>query len=266
MTTHRLSQEILLLRCLWYVGLAEEESITPCTERVEMISRVARKCKRVLHIFTKKLLAQSKGIQFFPPNYIYLPRFDQHSTVIDAGCADDPELAIHLMSTFGVKVYAVDPTRKHAPTLQELEAANQGRFHHVAAAVASQSGNLKFFESQDNVSGSLLQAHANVQRDQVLSYEVKAMTIADLMREYDMESVDLMKLDLEGAEYSLLGDIDADQLSNVKQLFVEFHHHCLPQYSLDDTRRVAAHVETKGFEAFSLDGHNFLFYRTSLAI
>ena len=74
-----------------------------------------------------------------------------------------------------------------------------------------------------------------------------------------------MKLDLEGAEYALLDNIHADELSRVKQLFVEFHHHCLPQYKIDDTCRVVAQLEAKGFEAFSLDGHNFLFYRSNLA-
>ena len=44
-------------------------------------------------------------------------------------------------------------------------------------------------------------------------------------------------------------------------MFVESHHHCVEEYSLQDTQRTVAVLHAKGLQSFSLDNHNYLFYR-----
>jgi hypothetical protein len=46
-----------------------------------------------------------------------------------------------------------------------------------------------------------------------------------------------------------------------KQLFIEFHHHALENYSIEDTNDAVIDMQGKGFKSFTLDNHNFLFYK-----
>jgi len=119
---------------------------------------------------------------------------------------------------------------------------------------------LTFHESTENESGTLLDNHTNVLHDHGYSYDVDAVTLKKLLEKIGVEEADFLKLDLEGAEYHLLESVDRDDLSRFKQIFVEFHHHCIPDRSQQDTADVAASLREKGLKSFSLDDHNYLFY------
>ena len=73
--------------------------------------------------------------------------------------------------------------------------------------------------------------------------------------------MDILKLDLEGAEYGLFDGMKAEQLLPFKQLSVEFHHHAVSHFSEAGTRRIVKLISGFGFNEFSLDDHNYLLYR-----
>lgn len=206
-------------------------------------------------------LARAKplGIKFHPPNYIYVANLDESSVLIDVGCAAEADFSLHLMERFGLRAYGVDPTRKHAPALRDLERRTNGRFQHLPYAVAAQSGTLTFHESEENVSGSLFDDHINMRRDTVRSYNVQAVTLRELVEQVGVPRVAFLKLDLEGAEYELLESVSAEDLAPFEQILVEFHHHALERYSTSNTRAVVRRLRSLRREAFSLDDHNYLF-------
>jgi hypothetical protein len=78
----------------------------------------------------------------------------------------------------------------------------------------------------------------------------------------DLPGADYLKLDLEGAEYSLLESIHPASLRPFRQIFVEFHHHCLSSYGPVDTQRLVDRIIGFGWRAFSFDDHNYLFFRS----
>ncbi len=218
--------------------------------------RVARIARRPLAAIAMKRL----GVEFYPPDYVYFDTFTPTSTVIDVGCGHVAEFSVHLIERYGLRVFGVDPTRKHRPCLQALEARTQGRFRHLALAVARDCGRVQFHESKYNESGSLLKEHANVRRDEIATYDVQVVDLPELVRRVAADRIDLLKLDLEGAEYELLAGITTDALAPFEQLFVEFHHHCT-DYAPHDTRRIVARLRSCGLHAFTRDGDNYLFYR-----
>ncbi len=226
-----------------------------------MLSKIVEKIRREIRFRTNLRRAKELGIDFSRPNYLYKNRLNSKSTVIDAGCADDPDLSLFMMKSFGVKAFAIDPTRKHAPALAVIQGGAGGRFVHFPLAVANESGTLQFYESVQNDSGSLVTSHGNITQDDVRTYDVEALTIPDLCQRIGVASVDYLKLDLEGIEYKLIEGAQASDFENVDQLFVEFHHHCIPEYSSADTSRLAHRVAGFGFEMFTLDDRNYLFYR-----
>ena len=204
--------------------------------------------------------ANKLGISVYPPNYIYFDRLNDKSIVVDVGCADDADYSVHIISQHNCIAYGVDPTRKHFASLRKLEQKYANAFFHLPYAVANQSGQLIFHESATNASGSILNDHINVKKDKVNSYPVEAVSINDLKLKIG-KKIDILKLDLEGAEYELLKNINPADLDNIEQIFIEFHHHCVDTYSIKDTQVLVKKIEGYGFKSFSADNHNFLFYR-----
>lgn len=225
-----------------------------------VLGRLKGYVARKVYFQLSKRQAKRLGITFSPPNYIFVNKLGTSSTIVDVGCADDPDFSEFMIDTFGCKSFGVDPTRKHFAALAKVAARYQGKFSHLPYAVANQSGTLTFYESKVNASGSLKQDHTNVKNDEVVAYDVKAVSLPEL-KVLVGSKIDLLKLDLEGAEYELLQNLQPSDLVDVEQLFVEFHHHCIDSYDIHDTERLVKQIEKLGFKSFTMDRHNYLFYR-----
>jgi FkbM family methyltransferase len=207
--------------------------------------------------------AKKKGIQFSRPNYIYLEKFNANSTIVDVGCADDPDFSIFIMNKYDCKCFGIDPTKKHFEALNNVELNYKNKFKHLPYAVATENGKLIFHESENNTSGSLLVKHTNVKNDLVTSYEVDTINLVELKRLILDKGgkINFLKLDLEGAEYKLLENITPMDLNDIEQIFIEFHHHCIEGITIKDTLLFVKKIENFGFKSFSIDNHNFLFYK-----
>lgn len=79
--------------------------------------------------------------------------------------------------------------------------------------------------------------------------QVFAVTIEDLMARYEVPMWDAVKLDIEGAEYSILKAWPGTrEMPIAKQISIEFHEHCEPRpQSVYD--EIFAHLGTLGYEA-----------------
>jgi len=207
--------------------------------------------------------ARRLGIKIIKPRdtYVYLDVFDSSSNVIDVGCGQEAELSMYLINKYGLKSYGIDPTEKHQYALQKLEKLSNNRFQHVHVAVASTEGKMTFYETLDHESGSLFKDHKNIISDRIRTYAVNALTIQGLLRHLKLPKADLIKLDLEGAEYELLRTINYNDLMPFRQIYIEFHHHAIGRYSKEDTILLVKQIRRVGFDVFSLDDHNYLFYK-----
>ena len=226
-----------------------------------LMRRVLRRIGRDVKKFTRLRQARREGLVFVPPNFVYRPEFPADAVVVDAGCSYEADFSVYLITRHNVRAFGVDPTRKHAPALRALEARHPGRFTHLPYALTATDETLTFHESRVNESGSIFEDHLNVVHDETTSYDVEAVTLATLLRRMNVQSVDILKLDLEGAEYDLLDRTTAEELRPFKQLFIEFHHHAVSHFTEADTRRLVERISSFGFRSFSVDDHNFLFYR-----
>ncbi|MDE1970814.1 MAG: FkbM family methyltransferase [Patescibacteria group bacterium] len=205
--------------------------------------------------------AHMMGIKFTDPNYMYKNTLNEKSVVIDVGCGYDADFSVHVIETYGATCYAIDPTQKHREHLKKLEEKYKGKFFHIPVAVAACNENLTFYESEENVSGSIRNDHVNVKNDTVRAYMVEALTPMALLERIGIHGADYLKLDLEGAEYDLIRNIALRQFDPFSQILVEFHSHCVDAYTDNDTMDTAQRIMDYGFKSFSFDNHNFLFFR-----
>jgi len=228
---------------------------------MSLIGRATRRIGRELKKHMRLRQARRQGLVFVDPNFVYRPDLPGDAVVIDAGCSYEADFSVCLIGRHNVRAFGVDPTRKHAEALRALEAQYPGRFTHLPCAITGTDGTLTFHESRVNESGSLFADHVNVVHDETTSYDVQAVTLGTLLKRMGVQSVDILKLDLEGAEYDLLERTTAEELQPFKQLFVEFHHHAVSHFGVADTRRLVERICGFGFRSFSVDDHNYLFYR-----
>lgn len=205
--------------------------------------------------------ATKLGIDFLPPEYIFLSKFDRESTLVDAGCGSDADFSVAMIKKFGLKSIALDPTMKHKESLKKITQNSNGKFVHLAWAVSSVGSEIIFNESEEEVSGSIFSNHSNIINKPSRQYKVPSISLADLPIRLGLDKVEFIKLDLEGAEYELIKSLNTHDLDKFDQIFLEFHHNYLPQFKIADTCKAVERIQSFGFESFSIDDRNFLFFR-----
>jgi len=79
------------------------------------------------------------------------------------------------------------------------------------------------------------------------------------MQELGHSHIDILKMDIEGAEYDVIEDI---RLSNIrpKQLLVEFHHR-FPNIGISKSKQAISNLRKMGYQLFSIStsGEEFSF-------
>lgn len=221
--------------------------------------RAKRKIVSKLLFYRNCLKSFFSEVSVIPENILYCANFPL-GTVIDCGCSVDAELAVYMTRRYASSSYCIDPTQKHSASLQQLASSSE-KIHYLQAAIASESGWLSFHEPKNNESGSIMSDHFNTQNDHGMNYDVKSFNLPDLLSEIGLSNADYLKLDIEGAEYELISNTPSVVFRKFNQIFVEFHHHCLPSFSTEDTLRMVRKICSAGFKVITIDHHNYLFIR-----
>ncbi len=225
------------------------------------IQKIQNRFRRYCRCISTWVQARRCGISFFPPNYLYRGAFNADSVIIDVGCGYDADFSMEMIKRYNLRSFGIDPTQKHQDALHILSERTGNLFIPIPLAVSADDTEIIFHESSENVSGSIRTDHVNVKNDTIHSYLVQSRSLHGLMQHLQLQTADYLKLDLEGAEYELIRKSDAIAFDYFKQVLIEFHHHCIDAYSINDTHEAISNMCKRGFIPFSFDGHNFLFYR-----
>lgn len=213
-----------------------------------------------LYNFYTRIKCTIRGLQFFPPNYAFFGNFSPNSVAIDVGVGDDPDFSILLMKKYSMKCYIVDPTLKHRPTLEKFVQENPGAIF-LPYALGSKTESRTFYESQSNVSGSLQNEHINIRNDPIKTYEVQVVTMSDLLTRIGNLQISIMKIDIEGEEYDFIKSLTKEDVKQIDQIILEFHHgKTLKKYTIEDTRNAIKTLESFGMKSILFNGRDCLFY------
>ena len=168
---------------------------------------------------------------------------DRQATIYSFGIGTDISFDLELMQKFGVQVHAFDPTPR---SLAWLKTQNTPPGFHVHQyGVAACDGMLRFAPPKSPAHVS----HTIVRRDgQERSMWAPVRRIKTIMKDLGHDSIDVLKLDVEGAEYSVLHDVLENGIP-VRQLCVEFHHRW-SEIGVPKTRQALAALRTGGYRIF----------------
>jgi FkbM family methyltransferase len=197
--------------------------------------------------------------------WIFAPAVGPDPLLIDCGLGVDISFPSAFLGRFGGRVIGIDPnpaaleySRARCPPGMEVRAGafwtQAGReltFH-----LPRPPGELP--KGADGVSGSLVPSHKYAGG---ATLTVRTTSLAELLSQAGRAECDVLKLDIEGAEYEVLdAQCASGEIRRARQLLVEFHHHCTER-TLEDTRRRIAQVEASGFSLRHTEDRNCVFLR-----
>lgn len=171
----------------------------------------------------------------------YVPqnlKLNKDSIVYSGGVGEDISFDLILSSKFDSRIYLIDPTQKSKTHFLELKEGkkftgniqkdyletikdlkpNLEKIEFLELGIYDRKGEMKFYkpENPNYVSHTLIE---NLYGKE---YEiVKTVSIKDIMEIYNHDHIDLLKLDIEGAEIKALNQMLDDQIFP-KYILVEF--------------------------------------------
>ncbi|MEI6239036.1 MAG: FkbM family methyltransferase [Planctomycetia bacterium] len=143
-----------------------------------------------------------------------------------------------------ITAFEADP-RIAELTRENLDAFGLERVQLVAAAVADHDGTVTF-----SATGDLA---GRVGHDASLQPKRTCVVPAVRLAPYLEESVDFLKIDIEGAEHDVLAGV-VDQLCNVRMLFVEHHGFADERQRLSELLQL---LSGAGFRYYITSAHDF---------
>jgi FkbM family methyltransferase len=195
-----------------------------------------------------------------------------------AGVGEDTGFELALIRRFGCDIWALDPTPRAAQHAQRI-AREEPSYHFMPVGLWHEDRLMRFYEASDpeDVSHSAL----NLQRT-TRYFEARCRPLDVLMNAAGHDRIDLLKMDIEGAEYPVIGHLlHAGVLPKI--LLVEFHHRepgrllgrLLPANLQADVShalgwakvmRVVSRLKKAGYQVVAVEGWHFSFVRSAPSI
>jgi FkbM family methyltransferase len=162
--------------------------------------------------------------------------------VIDAGVGEDLSFSEDLISRYGASVVALDPTPKAA---HYVHSRGNPAIDFVNHGLAPEDGKAIFYlpSNRNHVSGSL--NAENHLKGGELEVELSSLSTA-ISRLPECDTL-IVKMDIEGAEFDLLGSADFQSCAmEIDILCIEFHHRW-PNFGAARLRQAVEALEALGF-------------------
>jgi len=240
----------------------------PFFERLHNL--VLRRCLSIDPVSREKV-HRDRRIEWLGTEYggsiIPVGSLSETSVCYSAGAGEDISFEAEVASRYGSSVYIFDPTpraRAHYDELRErvgrgermpinnsptvsyrLTPETAGRLHFEDVGLWDREGRMKFYAPRNptHVSHSI----ANLQKTADY-FEGRVDRVSNIMKRLGHRRLDLLKLDIAGAEYVVLDSIIADSIE-VGIICVEFNEWQLPQagYYRSRIRGAVLRLEERGY-------------------
>lgn len=197
-----------------------------------------------LKVDTERDVLESDGWKYIPE------LLGAKSVVYSLGVGDSLDLDLDLIHHYNLTVHAFDPTPYSEQWVANLELPVNLVFHPWAAAGADGSLRLYRRVNKRGRTSKVMWTADSEAADASDFVDAPAYTIKTMMEKLGHERIDLLKIDVEGAEYEIL-----DSLGNVAnlptQLLVEFHHR-FPGIGKQRTATSIENLRKLGYRIFAL--------------
>ena len=176
-----------------------------------------------------------KGSKKIGDHTVICDFIDNGSLFLDCG-ANYGEFSKSVSELFSAQVYGFEPDPRLFDKLPTIE-----RVKFLNYAIASSCGTLKLSLGESQCSSAYYRENGHQE-----VVEVAATTISDVLARYNLAKVNLLKLDVEGAELEILDNLDDRTFSRIDQITVEFHDF-RSREDLPRIRNIIGKMRSRGF-------------------
>lgn len=152
-------------------------------------------------------------------------RLDKNSIVVDAGACRGTFIDF-IRNKIDCKIYAIEPCKSNFEFLQNKGYTNVDLFNAaLVGETASQYINFKEYVGLPEW-GSIYDkklAYKHPKFKSELQYEVETIKMGNIFEVFNIDHIDYLKLDIEGAEFDVFHSIDIDMASKIYQFSAEVH-------------------------------------------
>ena len=166
--------------------------------------------------------------------------------IICGGVGEDITFETGLLKLKKVNPILVDPTPKSHSYIENNFGNSLVMIKKAIAKRGTESVRLYRNSNPNHVSESVIPGHLSVSDS---FYDADCVSVSELIEQYNPS---LIKIDIEGSEYSVLSEC-----IGVKQICVEFHHHCIEGVSINSTLSMVKLMEDSGYKI--IDNHRGLY-------
>ena len=177
----------------------------------------------------------------------YLPALGPDSVVLDLG-ASTAAFSVGVNELSGCFCYCVEAAPKNFKAIEET-----AQIKKFFAAMCGSNKPVYLYIIEDEFHWGSLVAPAGFKVEE--RHEVPGKTLECLIHEMKLEKIDLLKVDIEGAEIDMFDATSDATLRKIYQITVEFHDFINPGQR-EDVRRQIRRFEQLGFDCVVMTHNN----------
>lgn len=179
----------------------------------------------------------------------------QKATVYSFGVGTDISFDLAMIDQYNVELHAFDPTSASKDWLRHQELPRDFHFHDLG--LSHQDGTISLFPPKREGQHNFSQEKLAYVTDRHRPVEVPVAKLETIMKTLGHQHLDVLKIDIEGAEFDAIPDILQSGCS-IGQILVEIHYH-FPTRSFAEGAALINSLKRAGFTCFYISDRGYEF-------
>ena len=178
---------------------------------------------------------------------------NRESVIYSVGVGSNIDFDIELINSFGATVHAFDPTPRSIEWVKNQQLPKHFIFHPFG--LSAENGHMDFFPPSKASSTHFSPIDRYGDTNNVVRAPVK--DIDTIASELNHKEIDLLKMDIEGAEYEVIEALPKNRVA-INQILIEFHH-MYKGIPISKTVDAISTLSNLGFELFNISQRTYEF-------
>ncbi len=185
---------------------------------------------------------------------------DKDSVIYSFGVGEDISFDIKLIEHYKLQVHAFDPSPRSIEWMGKQNIVDA--FHFYPYGLAGRDGEITFSEPEEPGAHSLKIEGPADSGGGSKTHVLPVHRLATVLEKLGHERIDILKMDIEGAEYEVIDDIINAPVP-IAQVLIEFHHR-FKNIGVGKTREAISKLNKAGYRIFnvSASGEEISFIKT----
>ena len=178
---------------------------------------------------------------------------NRESVIYSVGVGSNIDFDLELINSFGTTIHAFDPTPRSIEWVKNQQLPKHFIFHPFG--LSAENGHMDFFPPSKASSTHFSPIDRYGNTNNVVRAPVK--DIDTIASELNHKEIDLLKMDIEGAEYEVIEALPKNRVA-INQILIEFHH-MYKGIPISKTVDAISALNNLGFELFNISQRTYEF-------